>query len=144
MHNVRGIKGRSVLIRFLNFLIIVTALAAGICLIRMVSELRSAFERDRYNTLEYSLQQGEYSDMVRQYYSLYYDVAPFSSTHEESYHVAGYADAAFQHQFFQAMGEKERAAAMAQRMEAHRSGCGSLSVAAGDIDRLLANIPLDR
>ena len=92
------------------------ALAAGIALIRLVGELRSSFDRDRYSNLEYYLQQGEYADMVRQYYYRYYDVAPFTSAHEEAYHVAGYADTAFQHQFYEAIGDGERAEAMARRM----------------------------
>ena len=91
-----------------------------------------------YNT------QGDYADLVRQYYYRYYDIAPFSSAHEESYHVAGYADAAFRHQFLQAIGDEKRAAALEERMKTERGGSGSLSVAIDDIDRLLANIPLDR
>lgn len=144
MRNVRTGKRPSGAVRFLNILIIVAALAAGICLIRMVGELRSAFDRDRYSSLEYSLQQGEYADMIRQYYGRYYDVAPFASAHAESYHVAGYADAAFRCRFYEAIGKREQAEALLRRMAQDRDGCGSLSVAADDIDRLLDNIPMDR
>ena len=144
MRNARTKRRSSGIVRLLNVLILVTALAAAISLIRMVGELRSSFDRDRYSDLEYYLQQGEYADMVRQYYYRYYDVAPFSSAHEEAYHVAGYADAAFQHQFYEAIGDRERAGSLARRMETERDGCGSLSVAADDIDRLLVSISLDR
>ena len=144
MRSVRAAKKTPGTVRFLNILLVIMALAAGIALIRLVGELRSSFDRDRYSNLEYYLQQGEYADMVRQYYYRYYDVAPFTSAHEEAYHVAGYADTAFQHQFFEAIGDGERAEALARRMETERDGCGSLSVAADDIDRLLASIPLDR
>ena len=80
----------------------------------------------------------------RQYYSRHYDIDPFPSAHEESYQAAGYADAAFQHQFFQKIGDQARAQANARRMEEYRRGCGSLSVVADDIDRLLESISLDR
>lgn len=144
MRNIRAGKKTPGTVRFLNILLVIMTLAAGIALIRLVGELRSSFDRDRYSDLEYYLQQGEYADMVRQYYYRYYDVAPFTSAHEEAYHVAGYADAAFQHQFYEAIGNGEQAEALARRMETERDGCGSLSVAADDIDRLLASIPLDR
>lgn len=144
MHNVAVRRKPSGLVRFLNILIIVMTLAAAIALIRMVGELWSAFDRDRYSSMEYYLQEGEYADMIRQYYVRYYDVAPFSSAHEESYHVAGYADAAFRRQFYEAVGDGARAEALARRMETERDGCGSLSVAADDIDRLLESIPLNR
>ena len=143
MRNADVRKRPSGIVRFLNVLIIVTALAAVICLIRLVGEFRSAFDRDRYSDLEYDLQQGEYADMIRQYYYRYYDVAPFPSAHEEAYHVAGYADAAFRHQFYEAIGDEARAEALARRMETERDGCGSLAIAADDVDRLLAGIPLD-
>ncbi len=141
MRNAHLRKRSSGIVRFLNVLIVVTALAAVISLIRLVGEFRSAFDRDRYSDLEYYLQQGEYADMVRQYYYRYYDVAPFSSAHEEAYHVAGYADAAFRHRFYEAIGDQERAEALARRMETERKGSGSLAIAADDIDRLLEDIP---
>ena len=144
MRNGQNGKKTSGLVRFLNILIAATALAAVIALIHMVGELRSAFERDRYSSMEYYLQDGEYAGMIRQYYSWHYDIDPFPSAHEESYHVAGYADAAFQHQFFQRIGDQDRAQANARRMEEDRRGCGSLSVAADDIDRLLESISLER
>ena len=144
MRNAHLRKRPSGIVRFLNILIIATVLAAVICLIRLVGEFRSAFDRDRYSDLEYYLQQGEYADMVRQYYDRYYDVAPFSSVHEEAYHVAGYADAAFRYRFYEAIGDQTRAEALARRMEAERNGCGSLAIAADDVDRLLDNVPPER
>lgn len=144
MRKVQADKKSFGIVKFLNMLILVAFLAAVVVLVRMVGELRSVFDRDRYSDPEYSLQQGDYADLVRQYYYRYYDIAPFSSAHEESYHVAGYADAAFRHQFLQAIGDEKRAAALEERMKTERGGSGSLSVAIDDIDRLLANIPLDR
>ena len=142
---MRNVKSRpSGLVRFLNILIVLTALAAVISLVRLAGELRSAFDRDQYSSLEYYLQDGEYPGMIRQYYSRHYDIDPFPSAHEESYQAAGYADAAFQHQFFQKIGDQARAQANARRMEEYRRGCGSFSVVADDIDRLLESISLDR
>ena len=141
MRNIRAGKKTPGTVRFLNILLVIMTLAAGIALIRMVGELRSSFDRDRYNDLEYYLQQGEYADMVRQYYYRYYDVAPFASAHEEAYHVAGYADAAFRHRFYEATGDQERAEALARRMETERKGSGSLAIADDDIVRLLEDIP---
>ena len=104
---MRNVKPRpSGLVRFLNILIVLTALAAVISLVRLAGELRSAFDRDQYSSLEYYLQDGEYPGMIRQYYSRHYDIDPFPSAHEESYQAAGYADAAFQHQFFQKIGDQ--------------------------------------
>ena len=139
---MRNVKSRpSGLVRFLNILIVLTALAAVISLVRLAGELRSAFDRDQYSSLEYYLQDGEYPGMIRQYYSRHYDIDPFPSAHEEAYHVAGYADAAFRHRFYEATGDQERAEALARRMETERKGSGSLAIAADDIDRLLEDIP---
>ena len=109
---------------------------------RMVSELHRVFNRDPYSGIEYALREGDYAEMIRNYYYRNYDVAPFASTHEEEYHVAQYADAAFQHQFFQAVGDQEMAGRYAARMESARQACGSLAAAAEDVDRLLENIRL--
>ena len=139
---MRNVKSRpSGLVRFLNILIVLTALAAVISLVRLAGELRSAFDRDQYSSLEYYLQDGEYPGMIRQYYSRHYDIDPFPSAHEEAYHVAGYADAAFRHRFYEATGDQERAETLARRMETERKGSGSLAIAADDIDRLLEDIP---
>ena len=142
MRNVK--KKTSGLVKFLNILIVLTALAAGISLIRMVGELRSSFDRDRYSNLEYDLQQGDYADMIRQYYNRHYDIAPFSTAHEESYHVAGYADTAFRQRFFETVGDEARAEALQRRVDEERAGCGTLSVATEDIDRLLDEVYRDR
>ena len=65
---MRNVKLRpSGLVRFLNILIVLTALAAVISLVRLAGELRSAFDRDQYSNLEYYLQDGEYPGMIRQY-----------------------------------------------------------------------------
>ena len=80
--------------------------------------------------------------MVSEYYRRAFDVAPFSSIHEEEYRIAQYADAAFQHQFFQAIGDAEMAARYAGQMAQARQESGSLSTVTEDIDRLLESIPL--
>ena len=129
------------LVRFLNILIVASAIAAGICLIRMVREIRYTFDREPYSSLEYSLQQGDYADMVREYYRRYYDIAPFESEHEEGYRLAEYADAAFRARLYEAAGDREMAEHCARRAENARSGCGSLTVAIEDIDRALERVP---
>ena len=64
MRNAHLRKRPSGIVRFLNVLIVVTALAAVISLIRLVGEFRSAFDRDRYSDIEYYLQQGEYEKIT--------------------------------------------------------------------------------
>lgn len=128
--------------KFLTVLAVLLTIVMLIVLGRMVSELHRVFSRDPYTSIDYSLQQGEYGDMVSDYYRRSFDVAPFSSVHEEEYHIAHYADAAFLHQFFQAVGDTEMAARYAGQMEQARQASGSLAAVTGDIDRLLADIPL--
>ena len=129
------------LVRFLNILIVAAAVAAGFCLMLLVREIRDAFDRETYSSLEYWLQQGEYADMVSEYYRRYYDIAPFESEYGEWYHLAEYADAAFRARLFEAAGDGEQAARCAGRAESARGGCGSLSVAIEDIDMVLERIP---
>ena len=124
-------------VKLLNIIIVITVLAAVIMLVRMVSEIRRSFDRDPYNSMEYSLRDGDYASMVRNYYYRGYDIAPFKNAYEEEYHVAEYADAAFRHQFFHAVGNTEMANRFEARMEAARSQCGSVEVSTHDIDRLL-------
>ena len=128
--------------RLLTVLAVLLSLVMLIVLGRMVSELHRVFSRDPYTSIDYSLQQGDYGDMVSEYYRRGFDVAPFSSPHEEEYHIAQYADAAFQHQFFQTSGDAEMAERYAQQMADARQASGSLAAVTGDIDRLLESIPL--
>lgn len=129
-------------VKLLNVLAVLMVFVMLISLGRMVSELHRVFNRDPYSGIEYALQEGDYAEMIRNYYYRNYDVAPFASVHEEEYHVAQYADAAFQHQFFQAVGNQEMAVRYAAMMDSAREACGSLTAAAEDVDRLLENIRL--
>lgn len=129
-------------VRFLNLLTVIAALLCVISAIHTVNELRSAFARDPYGTIEYSLEDGNYGQMVSQYYRMYCDVAPFSSPYEQNYQAAAYADAAFHHQFFTAVGNHEAAARWAQRMEDARLGMGELAVVASDVDEVLDAVTL--
>ena len=67
---------------------------------------------------------------------------PFSTPNEEEYHVAAYADAAFRHQLFEAIGDEDMAARLEQEMEEARAKTGSLSVSTDEVDRLLEDIRL--
>ena len=135
-------KRRPPVIRLMNLFTVIAALLLVISLIHLVSELRSAFVRDRFGTIEYSLEDGNYGQMVSQYYRMYYDAAPFSSPYEPAYQTAAYADAAFHHQFFTAVGNHEAAARWAQRMEDARLGMGELAVVAPDVDEVLDAVTL--
>ena len=90
-------KNRSKTVKLLNIVTVIVAVAALIIMIRMINELHGAFNRDPYSSMEYSLQSGDYADMVRNYYYRSFDVAPFETAYSEEYHVAEYADAAFRH-----------------------------------------------
>ncbi|MBQ9248912.1 MAG: hypothetical protein IJ179_00920 [Oscillospiraceae bacterium] len=142
MRRMKAERQSSKAVKLLNVLAVLMVFVMLISLGRMVGELHRVFNRDPYSGIEYALREGDYAEMIRNYYYRNYDVAPFASTHEEEYHVAQYADAAFQHQFFQAVGDQEMAGRYAARMESARQACGSLAAAAEDVDRLLENIRL--
>lgn len=129
-------------VRFLTALAVLMTIVMLIVLGRMTSELHRVFARDPYTSIDYNLQQGNYDDMVSEYYRRAFDVAPFSSIHEEEYRIAQYADAAFQHQFFQTIGDAEMTARYAGQMAQARQESGSLFTVTEDIDRLLESIPL--
>ena len=131
-------------IALLNIITIVMAFVMLISVVRLVSEMRSAFVRDRYNSMEYPLREGDYGEIVENYYRWHYDVEPFSTPNEEEYQVAAYADAAFRHQLFEAVGDDDMAGRCLEKMEQAREKTGSLSVSADEVDRLLENIPLYR
>ena len=135
-------KKQSPLIRFLNVLTVLVLLAAILSISKLVRELRYAFNREPYSNMEYNLQDENYGDMVREYYSRSYDVAPFATLHEEEYHVAEYADAAFRNLFYENAGDSEQAASMKTRMQDARNGSGKLSVSADDLDSILEEITL--
>ena len=135
-------KNRSKTVKLLNIVTMIVAAAALIIMIRMINELHGAFNRDPYSSMEYSLQSGDYADMVRNYYYRSFDVAPFETAYSEEYHVAEYADAAFRHQFFEAADNEDMAQRFEARMQKAREGCGSLRVSADDIDGLLDAIEL--
>ena len=128
-------------IALLNILTILMAFVMLVSVVRLVSEMRSAFVRDRYNSMEYPLKEGNYAEMVYNYYRWNYDVDPFSTPNEEEYQVAAYADAAFRYKLFSAADEAEKTEYWEHRMEQAREKTGSLSVSADEVDRLLENIP---
>ncbi len=130
------------MVKILNVLTVLLAIIMLIFLGRMVNELHRCFARDPYTSIDYNLQQGNYADMVTEYYRRGFDVAPFSGAHEEEYYVAQYMDAAFMHQFFRAVGDSEAADRYASLMESARLASGSLAAVTGDMDRLLDGIPL--
>ena len=131
-------------IRLLNVLTVLMALVLLISVFHLVSEMRSAFVRDSYNSMEYPLREGDYGEMVGKYYRWHYDVDPFSTPNEEEYQVAAYADAAFRYQLFKAVGDEDMAARLRQEMEEARGKTGSLSVSADEVDRLLVDVPPHR
>ena len=142
MRKAKAEKSSSKTVKLLNIVTVFVALFVLIMMIHMIGELRGAFARDPYSSMEYSLQSGDYAYMVRNYYYRNYDIAPFDSAYAEEYHVAEYADAAFRYQFFSAAGNEVMARRLAERMQTAREGCGSLQVATDDIDRLLGQIKL--
>lgn len=142
MRKATAEKNSSKTVNLLNILILIVAAAAVIMMGKMIGELRFAFNRDPYSSMEYSLQSGDYAEMIRTYYYRSYDVAPFDTPYEEEYHVAEYADAAFRHQFFTASGNREMAGRFAERMQKALEGCGSLQVSTDDVNKILENIKL--
>ena len=142
MRRIRTDRAPSRTVKIINVLIVLLTILMLIILGRMTRELHRVFARDPYTSIDYTMQQGNYDDMVTEYYRRAYNVAPFSSAHEEEYHIAQYADAAFRHQYFQAVGNSEMAARLAEEMDRARQACVSLSAVTEDIDSLLDDIAL--
>ena len=131
----------SFIVRLLNVLMVIALLVSVILFSRMISEIRSSYARDQYGSIAYSLREGDYGDMVREYYRRAYDIAPFKTEYEEEYHLAAYADAAFRYLFFVRAGDETGAERTAWKMETERSLTGSLSSLTGEIDEILEEIP---
>ena len=142
MRRTRTERKPSGAVKLLNVLTVLMVLVMLISLGRMVSELHRVFARDAYSGIDYALREGNYAEMVRDYYRRSFDVAPFSSEYEEEYYVAQYTDAAFRHQFYRAVGDTEMAERYGERMESARGASGSLAAATADVDRILESIPL--
>ena len=141
MRRNRTDRTTSKTVKLLNILTVLVTILMLIVLGRMTTELHRVFTRDPYSSIDYGLQEGDYANMVMEYYRRAYSIVPFSSIHEEEYHVAQYADAAFRHQYFETVGDSEMAGRLAEEMARARQESGSLSSATEDIDRLLAAIP---
>ena len=142
MSRTEGKEKATAIVVLLNVLLVIALLAALISLGKMISELRRAYNRDPTSGMAYYLQEEDYAGMVREYYHRNYDIAPFPTPQEEEYHVAEYADAAFQDLFFRTVGDREMSARLEDRMKTAREQCGMLSVSADDVDELLKGISL--
>ncbi len=121
----------------LDILIAVTLIVALILLGRMNRQLRESYARDPYNSIAYSLREGDYGSMVKEYYRRGYDIDPFSSDNEEEYHLAGYADAAFRARFYEAVGNTAQAERLRRKQEAERAALGSLAAESTAVDSLV-------
>ena len=127
----------SLTVKVLNVLMAIALIVTVILFFRMISEIRSASARDRYGSISYSLRDGSYGDMVREYYHRYFDVAPFHSDYEEEYHLAAYADAAFRFRFYAGTCNQPAAERTARKMDEEQSLAGSLSSLTGEVDEIL-------
>ena len=101
MRKKRADQAPSKMAKLLTVLAVLMAIIMLVFLGRMVNELHRVFARDPYSIIDYDLQQGDYAGMITEYYHRGFDVAPFSGVHDEEYYIAQYADAAFQHQFYE-------------------------------------------
>ena len=115
------------MITILNVITVLVLLAAILSIAKLVNELNHVFNRELYSNMEYNLQDENYGDMVREYYSRSYDVAPFRT---------------FRKLFYENAGDPEQAASMKTRMQDARNGSGKLSVSADDLDSILEEITL--
>ena len=129
-------------VRLLNVLIVLMLIVAAAAMTLMLSKLREANDRDRYGLISYAAQDGEYADMVRNCFNTSYDVEPFPSEHEEAYQVGLYADAAFQHLYFRAVGNEQMEARCEEKMANARSRAGEMGALADEIDTILSRITL--
>lgn len=127
--------------RVLNVVIAVLLVAAAIVCARMISQLKKAYDRDSYASIDYYSQQGDYAGMIYEYRRRNYDAAPFESKYEEEYEAAAYADAAFQKRYFEAAGNAARTLDLERRMEDARTKVGDLTPMLADIDRIVSELP---
>ena len=129
-------------VRLLNFAMVLMLLVAVGLVAWMVSEVRSNFSRERYSSVAWYAQDGDYSGLMRSCTRTGYDVEPFPTVNENAYQVGLYADAAFQHLYFETAGDEAQSALYAERMDAARARSGDLAPLTADIDALLTHIKL--
>ena len=110
---------KSKVIIFLNIVIGLLAALVIICLIGLVSSNRdSSYNRqfgDSYSS--YSLERGEYSELINEYERDYGILGMVNSGYEDLAAVAEYAEAAFRYNAYQKAGDTERAAKQKARMD---------------------------
>ena len=137
MNNKTPQPKASFIVKVLNVLMVISLIVTIVLFSRMISEIRSASARDRYGSIAYSLRDGSYGEMVREYYHRYFDVAPFHSDYEEEYHLAAYSDAAFRFRFYAGTGNQTASERAARKMDEERVLAGSLSSLTGEVDEIL-------
>ena len=132
---------KPLLLRVLNLLLVLMLLVTAGSGAWMAARLHRAYTRDPYGSIQYCAKNGEFSDMVRVFRRNHYDVDPFRSPYEEEYHLADYADAAFQLRYFETVGDEPMAQRLRERMEAARAQIELLAPVLGQIDRTLDEGP---
>ena len=129
-------------VRLLNFGMVLMLIIAVSAVTWMIAEVRSQFSRERYSSAAYYASEGDYGSLLRTCSRTGYDIEPFPSVNKSAYEVGLYADAAFQHLYFETVGDEEQSALHAERMEAARAASGDLAPLTSDIDSILAGISL--
>ena len=129
--------------RVLNAFIGILLLIAVSAFTWMLGQIRDYSSRERYSSIAYHAQQGDYASMIWDCCDTAYNVEPFRTENESAYQVALYADAAFQHLYFDAAGEEDMAALHAGRMAQARSRSGEMQPLTDEIDAILSRIPLN-
>ena len=142
MRKVSSLSRSPLLVRILTVLLFVMFVVFIGCMSNMISELRHAYSRDYYSSIDYYLNDSNYGGMIQYYYNRHYDVDPFPSANSEYYQIAAYSNAAFLHQYYQVSENTQAAAFWSDRMESAREQCGDLSVVTNDIDQLLEQVPI--
>ena len=129
-------------VRLLNFAIAAMVIIAVSCVSYCANEVHEYFSRERYGSISWYATEADYSAMITACTRAGYDVDPFPTENENVYQLGLYADAAFQHLYFETAGKDDQAAFYEARMDSARGKSGTLRPLTEDIDSILNRIEL--
>ena len=128
---------KSKVIIFLNFVIgFLLAVLLIVFIARLSDSNNSYYSRvfgDGYE--HYSIEKGEYAELIDEYERYGGILGRVNKGHEESAAVAEYADSAFRYNAYEYVGDTERAARQRQRMENAADAMGIYMPEAAKIDK---------
>lgn len=138
MVKTKTAKKTSLLVRFLDLLIVLALLLLAFSAYFVSSRLHYAYDRDRYSLIASYAQNGEYHAMIHAWRTTtHYDVEPFTSDFEACFAVAAYAECAFLKSGADFCGDEAASQKLAARMKAAEAEAEGMDAMLDEIDALL-------